>query len=251
VSKRLFAALVVGAAVLGGAQAASALTYTSNLEYRDGLSGPQTPYGTVTIDELDAFTVKVTVSLADPASLFVNTGGPHDPFLFNLAAPSTVTVLNTGVQDFFYAGDGSYTATPFGTFTDKVGCCQKWVPGNKNKPGHWEDGNGQANGKPGDLVFTVYNAGGLTFAGLGAELDPDTGKLLSLGTGNHFSSNAGGWWFAADIYDGKTGQTYNVAARDAFGPPLGGVPEPASWALMILGFGAAGAMLRRRRVAFA
>jgi hypothetical protein len=29
----------------------------------------------------------------------------------------------------------------------------------------------------------------------------------------------------------------------------GGVPEPASWALMILGFGAAGATLRRRRLA--
>jgi hypothetical protein len=27
----------------------------------------------------------------------------------------------------------------------------------------------------------------------------------------------------------------------------GGVPEPASWALMIVGFGSAGAMLRRRR----
>ncbi len=30
-----------------------------------------------------------------------------------------------------------------------------------------------------------------------------------------------------------------------------GVPEPASWALMILGFGAAGAVLRRRRAALA
>lgn len=29
--------------------------------------------------------------------------------------------------------------------------------------------------------------------------------------------------------------------------PTGGVPEPASWALMILGFGAAGTMLRRRQ----
>jgi len=29
------------------------------------------------------------------------------------------------------------------------------------------------------------------------------------------------------------------------------VPEPATWALMIMGFGAAGAMLRRRRTAFA
>ena len=31
----------------------------------------------------------------------------------------------------------------------------------------------------------------------------------------------------------------------------GGVPEPTTWALMILGFGAAGAMLRRRRFAIA
>jgi|GEM_PF-2878190 len=30
-------------------------------------------------------------------------------------------------------------------------------------------------------------------------------------------------------------------------PPVVAVPEPASWALMILGFGTAGAMLRRRR----
>jgi hypothetical protein len=35
------------------------------------------------------------------------------------------------------------------------------------------------------------------------------------------------------------------------GPSPPGVPEPASWALMILGFGGAGAMLRRRRMAFA
>lgn len=33
------------------------------------------------------------------------------------------------------------------------------------------------------------------------------------------------------------------------GNPLPGVPEPASWALMILGFGATGAAMRRRRAA--
>ncbi|MBL8555957.1 MAG: PEP-CTERM sorting domain-containing protein [Phenylobacterium sp.] len=35
------------------------------------------------------------------------------------------------------------------------------------------------------------------------------------------------------------------------GPSSAGVPEPGAWALMILGFGGAGAALRRRKAAFA
>lgn len=44
--------------------------------------------------------------------------------------------------------------------------------------------------------------------------------------------------------------TVNGAAYDPNAIPPGGggaVPEPAAWALMIMGFGAAGAMIRRRR----
>ncbi|MFZ4689379.1 MAG: PEPxxWA-CTERM sorting domain-containing protein [Polymorphobacter sp.] len=35
----------------------------------------------------------------------------------------------------------------------------------------------------------------------------------------------------------------------AFGPAAGGVPEPASWALLITGFGLTGGVMRRRRAA--
>jgi hypothetical protein len=42
--------------------------------------------------------------------------------------------------------------------------------------------------------------------------------------------------------------TYAGISDDVLPPVEGGVPEPAAWALMITGFGAAGAMLRRRRV---
>lgn len=35
-----------------------------------------------------------------------------------------------------------------------------------------------------------------------------------------------------------------------FGTPVGGVPEPATWALLILGFGATGAAMRRRSAAW-
>ncbi|MBI1197704.1 MAG: choice-of-anchor A family protein [Phenylobacterium sp.] len=48
--------------------------------------------------------------------------------------------------------------------------------------------------------------------------------------------NAGG-----EVHMSNLGGTYTVP----------GVPEPATWALMILGFGGAGAMLRRRRALFA
>ena len=47
-------------------------------------------------------------------------------------------------------------------------------------------------------------------------------------------------------YGGHAGYAY----LDGFGgviPEPGGVPEPATWAMMIIGFGAAGSVIRRRR----
>ncbi|WP_337187609.1 PEPxxWA-CTERM sorting domain-containing protein [Phenylobacterium sp.] len=41
--------------------------------------------------------------------------------------------------------------------------------------------------------------------------------------------------------------TYAGIEDDVLPPPVGGVPEPSTWAMMILGFGAAGSLLRRRR----
>jgi len=43
----------------------------------------------------------------------------------------------------------------------------------------------------------------------------------------------------------------SLQVGEAVVDPVGGIPEPASWALMILGFGGAGAMLRRRLPAVA
>jgi hypothetical protein len=43
-----------------------------------------------------------------------------------------------------------------------------------------------------------------------------------------------------DVF-GVDGISFNIA------PPVGGVPEPASWAMMIAGFGLTGAAMRRRR----
>jgi hypothetical protein len=282
---RLIGALATGAVALAAASSASAMVWTSNLEFKDAGNGAYsqsaTPFGTVTIEDGLDFgkTLSVTVTLTNPDSLFVNTGGPHDPFLYNLVNAANVEIINSADQNFYDGGrtnPGAFEATPFGKFTNKIGCCSTLVPDqnvvtgfhfvgtgrNKVKvldytyvPAHLVENNGSANGIKGPLTFFLHDANGLSFAGNAATFDSQTGQLLSTGgTDNHLFSNTGGWWFTADLCDANIADrgacTANVAARDAF-TSVTGAPEPAAWALMILGFGTAGAMLRRRRTAAA
>jgi PEP-CTERM motif len=51
------------------------------------------------------------------------------------------------------------------------------------------------------------------------------------------------------VVSGTSGANGSYAGTVSFTPSVGAVPEPAAWALMIMGFGGAGAMLRRRRQA--
>jgi len=212
-TRAALALCAAGALSLSAVQAGAA-TYVAELVFQDGQTGAQPAYGTVTLLEMDPFTVKVTVTLADAASEFVQTGGPHNPFVFNTANSDTVTLL-APVDSFSDGGRGSWNSTPFGAFTNKIACC---------------GGNGAAHGETAPLVFTVNDSAGLTVAG----------------PADHFTTSTAGYLFAADIFDGKTGLTYNIAARDLTSI-TGGIPEPQTWAMMILGFGAVGALLRRRR----
>jgi hypothetical protein len=49
------------------------------------------------------------------------------------------------------------------------------------------------------------------------------------------------------VLDARNSQTFDAVATFDDPPVPAGVPEPSAWALMILGFGAAGAALRARR----
>ncbi|TAJ73136.1 MAG: PEP-CTERM sorting domain-containing protein [Phenylobacterium sp.] len=62
----------------------------------------------------------------------------------------------------------------------------------------------------------------------------------------------GRYLYAADYFGNRIDKIdLLVDGGSIFDPSTGGVPEPSSWALMILGFGGVGSLLRRRRVAFA
>lgn len=238
--------------------AASAAQYITNLEYVQASSGGHlaSPLGTVTLTEGSGF-VDILVDFGDPELIqnIVDTGS-HVAFAFNLvdaggnpADPTGTVSFPTGVEfvdptngGYEYAGlhytttNGPHPVTtldyydqaPFKNFTNAIISTAGAGGNHQVAP---------------PLEFRIY-ASGISFFGT---------------SGVHFTSTiddsvvdgyAGGWWFAADVQM-PNNNTFTVAGRDFCTVGVdcggGGVPEPSSWALMLLGFGGLGAMLRRRR----
>lgn len=58
----------------------------------------------------------------------------------------------------------------------------------------------------------------------------------------------GRYLYAADYYGNRIDKIDVLSdGASVFVPPAGGVPEPATWTMMLVGFGGLGAVLRRRR----
>jgi PEP-CTERM motif len=112
-----------------------------------------------------------------------------------------------------------------------------------------------------EFASTYYHSGGASGSEKLTIQLARTATLSSLSiTGRTFCCRDRDFWNvsifgAADalLFSGQfdARQTPDSIARVDFDAPVGGVPEPATWAMMILGFGAAGAAIRRRRPAVA
>lgn len=83
-----------------------------------------------------------------------------------------------------------------------------------------------------DRVVSMANAPALTFA--------HTGSTLTFG----IRASGTGW-------QGSTDESWGVdnvsVTLDGVAPPTSALPEPASWAMMLIGFGGIGSVMRRRR----
>jgi hypothetical protein len=215
-TKQFWIAGAAVAAVLGSAGLAQAATsLTLDLTVSDpsaGLNpGGADGYGTVTITEETGGSLLFTITPDNGASFNVNNNSTHHAFAFDLTgAGVSITNVSTG-----FSVDKTSPASepPFGSWQYAIDYTGKAKQGNA----------------PASLSFLVSDTlHDLTTASLKLDHTFSTG-------GKTYNIYA-----ASDIFSGKTG---NVGATLV---PTG-VPEPASWAMMLVGFGGLGAALRSRR----
>ena len=208
--------LVMALTAISGAPA-SAVTVFSLTESAAFGTGA---YGTVTLTQNGASEVDVSVALTS-GFRFLETGGPHDAFTFNLPTVAGYTVTGiTATQDltpivrtahpYVWLQPGSNPA--YGAYTDKLECSAC--------------GNGGSKAFANALSFQV-NLAGLTESS--------------------FQTNTGGYSFSADLWRASDGLTGAVAAKDGIIIPSGVVPEPETYAMMLAGLAALGFIGRRRQ----
>ena len=151
------------------------------------------PFGTVTVHDVDADTVLVTLNLA--ADEVIAITGAGSPFGFNLdkSASLVASTLSIGGVTTGPSLNGSNTfAGGLGTFAETIQCNVKADCGS---------GTSAMLGTP--LTFELFNAGGLSTA--------------------DFIANSSGFLFGADI--GIVNSVGAVTATGVVGAP---VPEPGS-----------------------
>jgi PEP-CTERM motif len=198
---------IVGMLALVGQAHADVLTV--NLTQADPGSGLPQPFlfGTVTVTDLATIGTGVTVDVSLVSGVnFVNTGGPHTPFVYNV---DTQFFTYTSGPNSPFTQPGGTADTPWGVFTNGIN-----LTGDNGAPGNH-----------GPIDFT---------------LTATLGHTLSIAD---FVNNSLGHIFAADVIVLATGTTGAVTGPGG----VSSVPEPSTWAMMILGFVGVGFMAYRRK----
>lgn len=167
----------------------------------------------VNLHQVDANDMQVTVSLTNGAQYFVASGsGNHPGFAFNLAGSPSISV--TSISSPWTLGDVNLSSV--NTNGPSLGTFNYFID---------NPGNGASLHNDGPLVFTIYNAAGITYS--------------------DFVANGSGYYFAADIMN-AAGATGLSGISDP--GTTSSVPEPSSIALLGTGLLSAAGMVRRRLI---
>jgi hypothetical protein len=172
--------------------------------------------GTITLTQVGANMVNVFVDLLDGYG-FVNTGGDHTPFAFNLTSEAGLSAVFTSpaggtyTSGMFSLNTAGGANTPYGTYGVAI----------DNSAG-----NGSGSAYYGDLAFT------LTGTGL---------------TTNSFVANTDGYYFSADLTDGRNTGAVAWSGRVGGGGQGSVVPEPSTYVLLASGMIGLVGVARRRK----
>ena len=205
---KILAAAAASALALTLGTAASALTTFTLGTGNAALAGFPPPYGTVNVTLNDATHALISFTSATPTYYF-------------LGAQAVDVNVNAASWTF-----GSVTENSAGTLSNG-GSNQVDGFGVFNQTTDLTDGFGD---RASSISFILTNTSG-TWAS----------DALVL------TANASGNTVAAHIGACDAGCTQFLSTGFATNGNLGVIPEPATWAMMIMGFGGIGAMLRRRR----
>jgi len=174
--------------------------------------------GAITLTQNGANAVDVNVDLINSTYGFLNTGGPHTPFAFNLVGAGALSIAFTtpvagtyafGVFNLNTAGGSN---VPFGAFGVAI-----------------DDSAGNGSGKAyyGDLLFTLTRVGGLST--------------------DDFIANGSGAYFSADLTDGSNTGAQAWMTRSTTRITVTEVPEPLTLSLFGAGFAGIAALRRSRK----
>ena len=188
------------------------------------------------------------------------------------AANAAVTIQNGSFElgpdpgVFTTLGNGNTSITGWtvgGDSIDYIG--SYWQPGDGNrsidlsgngKGSIWQDLTGLTVGTTYHVKFLLAgnpDGGASTKVAVASDGGTQADVFMFSQPGNTKASM--GWTqqtFSFMAFDPTARLAFSATANDPYGPAIDGVsispvPEPATWAMMIIGFGGAGAMLRRNR----
>ena len=237
--RSLLAAAAAISLAMGTAGAASAATQIYDLSYYANTSGfTGGSLGTITVTDSNTHVLQFDVLLNSNVWYQMGGNGHSDDVLsYNLSGDPSVT------YSFLTPSGGNFASPSNGGVFTGVNATVNGVGGQGFLPDfdygvRTSDSVGVTNyyGNGSHLIFTVTGPSNLSIANLVSETGTASGHPLA----NIF--------FGADLRQCLGGDPTGTCSTGPVGAVLTAVPEPATWALMILGVTGLGATLRKRRM---